>query len=105
MVGGGTGKGPFDVAEHLRLQQRFGNCRAVDGDKGLILAAATAVNGAGHHLLAGAALPQNHDGGIGRGDPFDHLTDFAHLAALGHDILKTVAGRQRLPQVVALRAQ
>ncbi len=50
------------------------------------------MDGAGDHLLAGAALALNQHGGIGRGDHVDHLAQLAH----GGAIADQRAGAQRM---------
>ena len=53
---GGAGERALLVAEELALDQLLGDGRAVHLDEGLVLAQAVAVDGAGHQLLAHAAL-------------------------------------------------
>jgi hypothetical protein len=52
------------VAEDLALHQVMGNGGAVEGDEGLIPTRAALVDGLGAHLLAGAALAGDEDGGL-----------------------------------------
>src|SRR5205085_9346330 len=52
----GAGEGPFLVTEDLALEQRIGNLRAVDGDKGERRSRAELVNRLGRELLAGSRL-------------------------------------------------
>ncbi len=65
---GGAGEGTLLVAEQDRLDQVLGNGAAIDGDKGLGLARARAVDGAREQFLAGAgfAFDQHGDGGTRR---------------------------------------
>ena len=44
----GSGEGPFFVAKEFAFQQVLGQGRAVDGDEGVMLAAAVEVERAGH---------------------------------------------------------
>ena len=45
------GEGAPFVAEQFALQERFGNRRAIDGDKGLIRAVAVLIKGSGRSAL------------------------------------------------------
>ena len=73
-----AGEGALLVAEQLRFQQRLGNGRAVDGDERLARARRALVDVAGDHLLAGAALAGDQDGGVGGGDAGGELDDARH---------------------------
>ena len=105
------------MAEELRLQEVLRESAAVDGDEGLGPAPAVEVEGAGHQLLARAALALDEDGGVRvrhLGDQLEHrqqrrvLPDDgpevvapAQLLRQGADVLlqppplESVAGRQR----------
>ena len=75
----GAGEGAFLVAEELALDQRLGNGRAVDGDKGLAAAGAEVVQGAGDEFLAGAALAGDEHRNVAGGDTLDQREDLLHL--------------------------
>ena len=63
------------MAEEFGFHQRFGNGRAVDGDKRTVLARALVVDGLGDQIFAGAAFALNEDcGGLAGG----HLLHEAH---------------------------
>src|SRR5712664_290237 len=59
---------PF-MAEELRLDERFWQRRAVDGDAGAVGATAGVVDRLGHQLLARAALTGQEHSGLLRSDP------------------------------------
>ena len=56
LVAIGAGEAALDVAEQLRLEQRFGQAGAVDGDEVVALARPVGVNRPRDELLADAAL-------------------------------------------------
>src|SRR4029453_3382998 len=68
-AGGGPCKCALFMTEQLRLEQRIGNRRAVDGDKRPFRTAAERVQCSGEQLLAGAAFPFQQHGGIRAGSP------------------------------------
>ena len=74
------------MAEELALEECLGDGAAVDGDEGAGMARAVRVYGAGHQLLAGAALALAEHGGIRLGDPLDHREDVAHLGRGAEDV-------------------
>src|SRR6202022_2605613 len=78
----GAREGALLMAEDLALKERLGNRRAVDGDERPLGARREVVQGVGDHLLAGAGLPRDEDGGwCGRRD-LDQMLNFLHgLAA------------------------
>jgi len=53
----GSGEGATLVAEQLRLDERLGQSRAIDGDKGPLGTPARIVNGASDQFLSGALSP------------------------------------------------
>src|SRR5262249_61292067 len=57
----GASEGPLLVAKELRFEQFARHARAVDLEERLIAPLGNAVNGVGHHFLAGAALPLEKD--------------------------------------------
>ena len=99
MLGDGAGEGALLVAEELALQQARGDGRAVELDEGALPARAEIVDGAGDELLAGAGLPADEDGGVGRRDGFDLLEDLAQGGACRDDLLEVVLGADLVFQV------
>ena len=68
------------MAEEFGLHQGLGNGRAVDGDEGLVLAAALIVDSLGDKILAGATLALDQDGGrLAGGDLADEAQQLGHL--------------------------
>ena len=80
----GAGEGSALVTEHLALDERGGNGRAVDGDERLVAARAELMDGAGHHLLAGAALAGDHHAGLGRSHLLHQLHRAPHRGRVAH---------------------
>src|ERR1039458_6629451 len=74
-----TGEGTLFMAEQFALQECLRNGAAVDGDEQARFSGATPVDGEGGHLLAGAALAQDEDRGIGRRHLADRAEDTLHL--------------------------
>jgi hypothetical protein len=62
-----AGKRAPDMAEEFTLQQVPRETRATDGDQSMPGTVAAPMDFAGQHALAGAALAQEQDGGVGRG--------------------------------------
>src|SRR4030095_3575942 len=58
----GPGEGPALVPEQLRLQDRLGDRRTVDGDEGSRCPEALAMDVAGDQLLSRAPLPEQERG-------------------------------------------
>ncbi len=84
-AGAGAGERALLVAEELALDQRGGEGGDVDGDEGRPLARPVIVDGAGHQLLAGAALAgDEHRDGRG-GGPADRLPHPEHARALADE--------------------
>src|SRR5882672_1761847 len=69
------------VAEELALEQRFRNCRAVDGDERTARASGQAMQRPRQDLLAGAALAEQQRGRIGRRDLLYDAADAHHRIA------------------------
>ena len=61
-----AGEGALAVAEHLGLEQSFGQRCAVHRHEGAARAAAVVVNELRDHLLAAAALSRDENGRVGR---------------------------------------
>ena len=77
----GPGERPFLVAEQFALQKVFRDGPAVNHHEGHAAPVAVLVNGPGHQLLAGAALPADQHRNIGRGHLADDGEDLFHLGA------------------------
>ena len=76
----GAGERALLVAEQLRLEQRLGNRRAVDGHERTVGARAQRVQRAGEQLLAGAALAFEEHGRVGGGRAVQLLRHLPQLA-------------------------
>ena len=84
------------VAEQLAFQQRLGQGGAVEADERPVLARAGVVDGAGHQLLADAALAADQHGGVGAGHPADLRLDLLDRRAVADQLaldLQLVAQR------------
>src|SRR5690606_20115237 len=73
-----SGEGALLVTEHLGLEQVRRNRPAIDRDERLVVPLALGVDRAGDELLAGAALPEDQDRGVGRRDAPDEPVDALH---------------------------
>jgi hypothetical protein len=91
LPGGGPCERALFVSEQLRLEQRFGNGRAVDGDKRAFRSAAEGVQGAGEQLFAGAALPLQQHGRVGAGRTMQLLRHLAQLGIVSNDARSAAA--------------
>src|SRR5438445_2466537 len=80
-----SGEGAPFMAEELRLDERFWQRRAVDGDAGAVGATAGIVDRLGHQLLARAALAGQEHGGLPRSDPRGPLERLAQAGGLAED--------------------
>src|SRR5207245_3541429 len=80
-----SGKGTPFMAEELRLDERFWQRRAVDGDAGAGGSTAGIVDRLGHQLLARAALAGQEHGGLPRSDPRGPLARPAQAGGLAED--------------------
>ena len=98
LVAGGAGEAALHVAEQLALEQGLGQRRAVHRDERLVLARAAVVDGAGHQLLAGAALALDEHGGAGVADRLHQLEDRAHLGRLADEVLELALDAELLLQ-------
>ena len=75
----GTGKGPALVTKQLGVLEGLRDRRAVDGDVRSTRASTVLVDGTGDQLLAGAALPANHNADVAPCDSIDSTEDLRHL--------------------------
>ena len=85
---------PLLVAEQGGFDQVFGNGAAVDGDEGLALAVARALDGARQNFLADAGLALDEDRDVGLGGAFGEPDDARHVAALGGEVAKAQRPRR-----------
>ena len=76
----GAGEGARLVPEQFALDQRLGDRRAVDGDKGLVSAVARTVDRLREHVLAGAGLAQQYE----RDVTFEQLLRTLDVASHAH---------------------
>ena len=93
------------MPEQLALQQRLGHGRAVEGHEGTGAPPAAVVQGAGHQVLAGAALAGDQHRGVRGGGPLDEVAHLAHHRALAQDLAKAGGLGHRLPQAAHLLLQ
>src|SRR5713226_63306 len=75
----GSGKGPFDVAEQLRFDQRGHQRRAIYRDKRLLPARPRIVDRARHQFLARSALALDQYRIVMLADLFNHFVDPLHF--------------------------
>ncbi len=86
------GEGALLVTEQLGLQQVAGQGSAVDLMNGLSRRSRDVVDGPGDHLLAGAALTLEEDGGIGVGGPPDYVLHDSHALAVPEEEVEVQSG-------------
>jgi hypothetical protein len=79
------------VAEQLAFEQILRQRPASNLNERLAAALATAVDRAGDHAFAGAALAGDHDGGLGVGDAIDHVENLPHLRIVADDVVHAAA--------------
>ena len=98
----GAGVCPLLMSEEFAFEQGFGDCGAVDGDKGPFVSRAALVDGACDNFFAGAALSADQHGGIALRDAGDELLQLSNLAAFADE----AAGWVELPfQSLVFKAQ
>ncbi len=95
LVAIGAGEAALDVAEQLRLEQRFGQAGAVDGDDGARGARAALVDGVGDELLADAALAGDKHLGVGTRDALDLLRELGNRRAAADQFSASLASHSR----------
>src|SRR5688572_6002333 len=91
------------MTEQLALQEAFGNCTAVDCNKGLVLAQASAVDSVSNQFLSGAAFPGNQDWNIGACNFLDRGKNLLDLRAGTEEFFKRIVGallEQRPPLTI-----
>ncbi len=86
LAGGGSGEGPFFVAEEFALQKILGDRRAVDFDEGTGSAARFFVDGAGDEVFAHSAFAAQQNGGVGGRNAFDGGEHFLHFGTDRDDV-------------------
>ena len=83
----GAGEGALLVTEQLRLEERFGERRAVDRDERPIGAGAVAVHGTRDELFARAAFTAQQDGRVRPGHACHAVEQLAHGTARPHHVV------------------
>ena len=92
----GSREGPALVAEHLALQQVFGDGGAVDRPERPRGAAAVVVDGPSHQFLAGAGLAKDQHRYVLGGDPADSLVDLLHGGAAADEQVRGILSHHSL---------
>jgi hypothetical protein len=87
-LGDGAGEGAAFVAEEFAFEQAGGDGGAIHFDKGVVVARAEIVNGAGDEFLAGAGFAVNENGGIGGTDGFEFFQNFLERGAFADDLVE-----------------
>ena len=90
-----AGKRPFDMAEELGFEERFGERAAVDRDKRPRGAVAVLMNRARHQFLAGAALADDQDRRVGCRGVRDLFVDRGHQRAASEQRRRHVVANHR----------
>ena len=93
------------MAEKFALDQIFGEGGGIDHDKGLVLAAAGALDRARDQLLAGAGTAPDQHGGAAGGHLFDHRVDRPHRLAVADHLGRDGDAVERLLQPGVFRHQ
>ena len=93
----GPGKSPFFVAEEFAFQERFGNCRTVDGQELLSGPIAVLMDRPGDEFFARPALAADEHVDVLIGDAADSLVDLLH----GRTVSDQGVGGGRWPSVAA----
>ena len=73
-----VGKRTFFVAEEFAFEEGFGDCAAVDDEKGLVAARALPVDGFGDEVFPGAAFARDEDADGGGRDLGHAFADLLH---------------------------
>ena len=97
-----TGERAALVTEQLGLEQRIGQCGAVDGNEHLGGPGALRVDRPGDQLLPGAGFSLDQDVGVGPGGLPDEVEHRLHGRALADHVVEARARRERLPQPAIL---
>ena len=88
------GEGSLEMAEKFRFHHLGGHGPHVDGDEGMVGAAADLVDGAGHQFLAGTGLAADQDRITLGGDRLDDVVEPVHRRVVAD---QTVEAGQVLP--------
>ena len=94
----GSREGATLVPEELRLDERLGQRRAVDGDEGTLGTPARIVDGARDQFLARAALPGEQHGGLCRSDARRLIERLPEGRSLADDPIEAVLVAQGPPE-------
>src|SRR5687767_10511268 len=105
LVGARAGERAAHVPEQLRLEERFGDRRAVDADERLAGARARAVHGARDDFLPRAALPHDQHRRVVLRDARNQREGGTHRATLGDQAALGGPRRQLGPQAGDLLPQ
>ena len=98
LIAVGAGEAAADVAEQLRLEQRFGEAGAVDGDEGARRAQAPGHDLTGDDFLADAALAGDQNLDVRTRDAIDLFAQVAdHLAGANHPNWRRLPHKPRWP--------
>lgn len=76
-----TCEGTLDVSKQLTFQNAFTQRGAINRHKGVVLAQAVVVNGAGDKFLAGATISPQHHGAVGGSAAGDQAVNILHWRA------------------------
>ena len=93
------------MAEELGLEQRLGNCGAVDRNEGRFSTRAERMERPGEQLLAGPALAQQQHGGVGRSGAVQRRDNPLQRRRLTDDRRSPPSGRELLFHQEVLREQ
>ena len=93
-----AGEGPLLVPEQLGFQDALGQGGHVDRVEGPVAPLALVMEGAGHQLLARAALPVDEHGGAGGRHLVHDAEDVVHGAVRAHDVVEAEAVAELLLQ-------
>ena len=104
-LGDGARERALRVAEQLRLGERLGNGRRVEGDEPLIRARAVVVDRPRDQFLAGAGLALNQHGAVHRRHELQALEHRLHRGALADDVVEPVPIAQLRAQLGVLLAE
>jgi hypothetical protein len=78
----GAGEASLQIAEQLRLEERFRQARTIHRDERAITAGALLMDRARHELLARAAFARDQYFRVGVGNPRDFFLEFAECSTL-----------------------
>ena len=105
LVRRGAGEGAADVAEQLRLEKSFRDCRAVHLDERHAALGAAIVNRPRHELLAGAGFAQDQDRALRFGHELCTLDHLLNRSTPAHDAVVIELFIALAQEVAVLRAE